>query len=842
MSYGILINKNITMNKNTYMKRILLVLFLFVVKFLPAQVNKAPAYPLITHDPYFSIWSMSDTLNASPTKHWTGAEQPLTGLIKADDKIYRVIGSESKVYETIVPTSDEQAYNVKYKETQPADDWMNEKFNDAAWKTGKAPFTDDKQTKGTVWTSKNVWVRRSFVLNDMNFNKLYLNIKHDDNCEVYLNGEKIYNYEGWLNKFKTFPIDDAIKQKLKKGKNILAMHVTNTAGGAYLDAGIVTEPAIKKHADVINATQTNVVLNATQTVYNFTCGPVNATITFTSPLLIKDLTLLSRPVSYITYSVKSNDGNTHDVQVYFGASTNIAVNTPAQEVVANIYSKQQLNILKAGTKAQPVLQKKGDDLRIDWGYMYVAVSSSAKTVQYVSKAHESINNFVKSSALKSKTLASETNGKNLDLNTIVDLGKVGTDAKEQYFLLGYDDIYSIQYFHQNLRPYWNRNGDETIENQLSLAAKDYTTVMQQCDEWNRNLYNDLVNAGGEKYADLCIIAYRQSIAAHKLLESPQKEILFLSKENFSNGSVNTVDITYPSAPLFIAYNPELMEGMLNGIFYFSESGKWKQPFAAHDLGTYPIANGQTYGEGMPVEESGNMLILTAAICKAIGNADYAKKHWQTLTTWNNYLLKEGFDPANQLCTDDFAGHLARNANLSAKAIVAIGSYAMLAGMTGDKATEQKFMDTAKNMAKRWMVIDDEGDHYALTFNKNDDTWSQKYNQVWDKVLNLNIFPKEVFEKEIKYYLTKQNEFGLPLDSRKTYTKSDWIMWTATLADNKENFDALINPLYKYATETPTRVPLSDWHETTDGSQVGFQARSVVGGYFMKLLDVKFNKE
>jgi hypothetical protein len=208
--------------------------------------------------------------------------------------------------------------------------------------------------------------------------------------------------------------------------------------------------------------------------------------------------------------------------------------------------------------------------------------------------------------------------------------------------------------------------------------------MKKCDKFNRQMMAEAIEAGGREYAEMCALAYRQTIAAHKLIETPQGNLALLSKECFSNGSIGTVDITYPSSPFFLYYNPELAKALMNFIYEYCEGGGWEKDFAPHDVGTYPKANGQTYGGDMPLEESGNMVILAAAVAKIEGNADYALKHWDCLTTWTNYLVENGGDPANQLCTDDFAGHWARNANLAVKAIVGVAAYADIAAADVEK--------------------------------------------------------------------------------------------------------------------------------------------------------------
>lgn len=824
------------MNKTNTLKFLGILGCMFVGSLLKAQERKAPAYPLITHNTYFSIWSNTDKLNESSTQHWTGADHSLLGMINVDGGIYRFLGKETTTYKTVVPASDEKGYEVKYTETEPQGDWKAANYIASNWQTGNAPIGDDVKNVKTLWKSHDIWVRRTFnVANPASINELFLKINHDDNIEAYLNGKKIYTKEGWTNSFQYIALSNSDKSALKAGSNVIAIHLINTAGGRFLDFGLVEK--LKDNAEKVQlAKQKSVDINATQTIYNFTCGKIDLKLTFTSPLLMNDLGLFARPVSYVSYQVKANDGKTHQVKVYLSASSNIAVYRPTQEVTASKYSTAKLSVLKTGTVEQPILQKASDDMRIDWGYFYVVAPKASNAIQFVTAEKDAADAF-----RKGNSASTVKQGKMLALNTVIPFGTVGKAAVEKYVELGYDEIYSVQYFNKNLRPWWNTSGKETIEAQLTAAADEYKTVIQKCETFNKNLYADALKSGGKEYADLCVLGYRQSIAAHTLVKSPQGEILWLSKENNSGGFINTVDVTYPSAPLYLIYNPELLQGMLNGIFYFSESGKYPHPWAAHDLGTYPLANGQTYGEPMPVEESGNMIILTAAIAKAQGNANYAKAHWKTLTTWVDYLTKEGLDPKTQLCTDDFAGHLARNANLSVKAIVGIACYAQMAQSLGYDDVAKKYRAIAETMVPKWIEMADAGDHYALTFD-NKNTWSQKYNLVWDKVLNLNLFPQKIYDTETKYYLTKQNKYGIPLDSRKAYTKNDWILWTATFAPTQKEFEALVHPVYKHAIETESRVPLNDFYDSNTGIRDNFKARSVVGGFYMKMLADKLNSK
>lgn len=621
-----------------------------------------------------------------------------------------------------------------------------------------------------------------------------------------------------------------MKKLLKPGKNVIASHCHNTTGGAYTDFGLYKNLA-RSNEQIMQAEQKSVSVLATSSYYTFVCGPVELDVVFTAPMLINDYDLLSMPINYISYQVRSTDKKTHDVQFYLSANPLQGVNKSSQPTISSTVIKNGVKYLKTGTIDQPILAKKGDGICIDWGYFYMPNVNGN-----VSLAAE---NTVKDAFLSTGELPVGENEivcrKASQMPTLAYVHNFGNVTTASSFtMLGYDEVQDIEYMYERYKGYWAHGGKVTIFDAFDRMKNSYSDLMAKCREFDKMIYDDGLKAGDVKYAEILSGSYRHVIAAHKLFQDKDGNLLFFSKENNSNGCVNTVDLTYPEAPLFLVYNPDLQKAMMTSIFEYSYSGRWTKPFAAHDLGTYPIANGQVYGGDMPLEEAGNMITLATMISKLEGNTKYVDKYWNDITTWTNYLVENGQDPANQLCTDDFAGHWAHNANLSIKAIMGVAGYAEMARIKGDAATADKYMKIAKDMAVKWESDAREDDHYRLAFDR-ENTWSQKYNMVWDKLWNLNIFPNNAMQREIKYYLKKQNKYGLPLDSRKDYTKNDWIMWTAAMAPNTKTFLKFVDPVYDYINETESRVPISDWYDTKTGLMTGFKARSVIGGFWMKVL-------
>ena len=630
---------------------------------------RAPAYPLITSDPYFSVWSPSNKLNESNTVHWTNSPNTFSGVATIDGKDFRVIGD----FEKDIP---------------------------------------------------------------------------------------------------------AMKQVL---------------------------------ADC----------TAFSTTYVFEDAGVRLTLIFSTPILITDPYLISRPVSYLEVKKESIDGKRHSVEFKVSISEEICINLAKEEAVeCELISTGKLNSAKIGSVAQSVLCKSDDDIRINWGYFYLT-SEGESSIKY---------------------------GEGDELTFITTKVEVKNSALISF---AYDDISSIEYFGEHLKAYWKKDGS-TIVDQIVAAHKDYRMVMNRCNAFAKDMFCDAVRAGGEKYAEILELAYRQVIAAHKLVLDTEGNILYISKECFSNGCAATVDVSYPSIPLFLIYNPELIKGLLRPIYKYTRSDAWTSDFAPHDVGQYPLLNGQVYGENalhmqMPVEECGNMLIMEAAIALASGNTNFANEHFDLLQTWVKYLIENGKDPENQLCTDDFAGHLAHNCNLSLKAIMGIASLGILYGLNGKKREEKTYISMARSMAADWAKRASNGDgSYRLAFDKPD-TFSMKYNIVWDKLFGTNVMSRTVIESEFASYKSKMHPYGLPLDSRMPYTKSDWLVWTATLTDNRDAFIEFVEPLWTFYNYSPSRVPMTDWYYTitgehrasrTSGFRTSFRNRTVQGGLFIKLMEYK----
>ena len=417
--------------------------------FLPYQTTdlRVPSVPLIVNDPYFSIWSPYDQLNEGITRHWTNDEKPLGGWLRVDGKTYCFMGADRDVFRTIAPMADEGGWKARYTREVQQDGWQKPDFNDAAWREGTAAFgSPDLSFVRTRWSEENsdLYVRRTIDVTAADLQEeLMLIYSHDDVFELFINGTKVADTgETWREGIR-LPLNDELKKLLHPGKNVIASHCHNTTGGAYTDFGLYSKVKTD-NGGVQLATQKSIDVLATNTYYTFVCGPVELDLVFTAPMLIDDYDLLSAPVNYISYQVRSTDGRAHDAQLLLTASPLIAVNKAAQPTVTTLEEHRGVTYLKTGTIEQPILAKTGDGICIDWGYLYlpningdVAITHDdllRKTFTTTGRLPEGERRVAASKPEEMPTLAYRH-----------DFGKV-TQASS-YALIGYDEIEDIEYFY-----------------------------------------------------------------------------------------------------------------------------------------------------------------------------------------------------------------------------------------------------------------------------------------------------------------------------------------------------------------------------------------------------------
>ena len=597
------------------------------------------------------------------------------------------------------------------------------------------------------------------------------------------------------------------------------------------------------------ADQVSLAVRATTSAYVFRCGAVEVALDFVTPLLADDLDLLSRPVTYLRFNARSLDGRAHKVDGYVDMTGEIAVNLPHQRVFWDSHEVDGITALSFRSEDQRILAEAGDHRRIEWGTALLAGRTGRvqATVGDIDICRDSFRSTGVASAHGLKPAPRKTDyNSDAVLAFTFDLSVSPLQTATETLLVGYDDEWAVEYFGQRLRAWWRRSDNAGPLSLLADAFRDQDDVLARAAAFDVELAERARAVAGDDYADLLALAWRHTLAAHKLAAGPDGEPLYFSKENFSNGCIATVDVTYPSAPLFLLFNPALLRAMIVPYFAYCASPAWPFPFAAHDLGTYPIANGQTYRNfdkdphqpiietQMPVEECGNMLILVSALAEATGDLSDARAHWPLLSDWANYLAEHGEDPGEQLCTDDFSGVLGHNVNLAAKATAGLACYARLATAIGETEAASRFTAIAARFAASLIARARDGDATRLAFNQPG-SWSMKYNMVWDRLLGLNLWPEAEHRRELAVYRAKVELYGCPLDNRSTLTKPEWMLWAASLADDPDLFQDFVARILRYANETPNRVPLSDLYFTDTGRKIGFQARSVLGGLFIGLL-------
>ncbi|KAE8194664.1 hypothetical protein CF328_g4672 [Tilletia controversa] len=623
-----------------------------------------------------------------------------------------------------------------------------------------------------------------------------------------------------------------------------------------------------------NANQLSFEYTATRSIFRFEASGILFNVTFFTPITPDDYLRQSIPASYIHFELDQLSAKNHQVQLF--------MDTDERWVTGHDYDWEFYHTKldysdHNGTQQYFLTLQREQEFtefrqRAEWGSSSFAIRSRPG----VTSINQN-NIFAHQLFIKDGILTNEHNpvsGPDNSFAFAVDFNVENSPA---------DAVFSIGHFRtpyvnlvQAKNPgesyqerqygYW-QSGFSSLYDAVAFFLHDFDSALQNAIKFDQKILDDskaAVGGGdvGDQYAAITTLSARQSLATIEITLSKDKDTGKFSKEPYiflkeisSNGDMQTVDVIFPQFPLLTYLNPDLLRRLLDPIFDHVASGLYPNKWCIHDLGTYPNGVGHPDGrdEPMPLEESGNMIIMVLHWAQLVGKdvaVPYLKKRYSTLAQWASFLISESLIPAAALSTDDFAGTASNQTNLAIKGITGLAAMANIADLIGSSEDAAIYRNISQEYVSAWhfLSVDKEKTHTKLLY-QQDDSWGTLYNLFADRLLNLNLVPKSVYDMQDAWYPQVVEKYGIPLDSRHKWAKTDWAIFTAAASESSSTRDSFISHVYKFVSNGLTDVPFTDLYETTTGDlpkypydpTISFFARPVVGGHFAQLAKLAADK-
>ncbi|GAA5906567.1 hypothetical protein JCM5296_000291 [Sporobolomyces johnsonii] len=601
---------------------------------------------------------------------------------------------------------------------------------------------------------------------------------------------------------------------------------------------------------------------ATRSVFSFLAGGVAFNATFLSPVTPNDELRLSLPFSYLSVDVDPAALKKHDVMVYTDISGEWASGDSSANITWDFKIHNGAGVHSFSRKDPLLFGEFGE--QAEWGSVVyatmmgngaVASSGSSKLLRasFVAKGRLSGTQDIRFRAI------------NDDLPVFGFSIPLSVASPRAVFTIGHVRDPYVNYVTPHgqlaLGGLWTTRFPH-FRDAVSFFQRSFPRALAEARQFDAQVRCDAQRVSSDDYAAIVELSTRQAFATFELTtgvtpdwKKDQGGMMAFLKELSSNGDAETIDVIFPLHPVLLYANPTLLALLLEPLLVYTHSGLYPNRWPVHDLGTYPNATGYNAGndEPMPVEEAGNMLWMALSYFQLTADKPWVEKHYSVFKQWTTFLVDDGLVPAEQLSTDDFAGTLSNQTDLAVKAIVGIGAMAELAKQTGRWTDWVHYRAVAKAYVKEWSKLaltglDSPHPHVKLTY-QDKDSWGLLYNLFGDRILALDLFPRELYEWQSAWYSLKQEKYGVPLDSRHPWTKTDWEVFAAASATDKQTRDMFIDLLVKYLKEGKVDAAFPDLYETPTANWPGqdgldwpiyFIARPVVGAHFALLALEKAN--